>query len=218
MSFRSGIFLLLLCGTVTAAAQYPRFSLATDVGVVHNFPQKQRFTSLSNAIITDFHLVKKDGVRIMLLLGKSGSFSNLVLAVPRGAQAPLGYVNSSQLRFRQLSISWKHYLIGEPAREAGQNLYFTAGFGLQMGRVENSLPNNLDTAAYIPAVKAGTGQFKRLTYDLSLGYEKVLSEDFILYTEARLFIPNTDYPSDYLLINEKAPFAGIICGGLRILF
>lgn len=218
MSPRLFIVYFLLLLSASAAAQYPRFSLATDIGMVHNFPQRQRFTTFSNTVITDFHLVKKDGIRVSFMLCRTGTFDNLVMATSNGAQPPLGYTNNSKLRFRQLSVGWKHYLVGEPITEYGWNLFFTAGFGLQMGRVDNSTNPMLDTTGYTPAVKFGTGKFKRLTYDLSLGWEKAFGADFSLYTEARLLIPSTDYPSEYLLINKKAPFAGLICGGLRILF
>ncbi|MEI9946951.1 MAG: hypothetical protein WDN26_22365 [Chitinophagaceae bacterium] len=42
--------------------------------------------------------------------------------------------------------------------------------------------------------------------DLALGYEKQLGGDVFFYGEGRVLIPTTNYPSNYLFINNDAPF------------
>jgi len=63
-----------------------------------------------------------------------------------------------------------------------------------------------------------TGRFKRLTLDVGLGYEYPLATEIFFYSEARLMIPTTEYPSKYLSENNNAPFPATICLGMRIIF
>lgn len=122
------------------------------------------------------------------------------------------------MRFRQLSVGWKRYLKGAPDAGTGWNLYGYAGFGLLLGRIDNLHSQVIDTVTYLLPVQEGMGHFKRLTFDLAIGWEKPVGGDFYFYTEARAFIPSSDYPSRYLLVNKNAPFAGMLGAGLRILF
>jgi len=64
----------------------------------------------------------------------------------------------------------------------------------------------------------GSGHFKRLTLDVGLGWEVPLSGDIFIYSQAKAWIPTTEYPSRYLFVNNNAPFAAMISAGLRILF
>ncbi len=115
-------------------------------------------------------------------------------------------------------MGWKHYLKGAYNAEEGWNLYGYAGFGLMFGVAENTHSINIDSASYVIPVLQGKDKFKRLTFDLGLGYEIPLGGDIYLYMEGRTLIPTTDYPSRYLFINENAPWFGSVNGGLRILF
>lgn len=163
----------------------------------------------------------KDGIQVSLGYSTAGKFNNSVAATavdPGTVPQQLGYTNKGNMQIRQLTVSWKHYLKGHPQTETGWNLYSRAGFGLLMGRVDNEPSLSIDTAQYRLPVKTGNANFKRLTLDLAVGWEKPLGGDFHLYTEARVSVPSPGYPSPYLLTNDQAPFTSVICGGLRILF
>lgn len=207
--------------SVSALAQYPRFSIATDLGLVRNFGKQQQFTALNNTMHGDFHLSAGNGIRISFGYCSNGKFDNTVTALAKSSSiSPQQqvYSNRGNMRFRQLTLGWKHYFIGEPISEKGWNLYGEAGFGLMMGRITNTPGRTIDTSRYTLPLQSGKANFKRLSYDLSIGWEKPVGADFFLYVEGRVYIPNTAYPSEYILVNEHAPLAGILCGGVRILF
>lgn len=207
--------------SVSTLAQYPRFSLGLDLGIERNFRKDQRYFTLHNTMHGDFHIMKKEGLRFSFGYGSKGKFRNGLTAVAAGSSTnpqQLTYTNNATMRLRQLTVAWKHYFKGEPSLEEGWNLYGTAGFGLLMGEVTNVYSRAIDTTQYLVPVKEGNARFKRLGLDLSLGWEKHLSADFYFFSEARLLVPSPGYPSEYLLVNDNAPFAAVFCGGLRILF
>ena len=86
------------------------------------------------------------------------------------------------------------------------------------GTVENRHSTSIDTADYVAPVVQGKGHFKRLTFDVGLGYEIQVADDIYFYTEARVLLPTTDYPSDYLFVDENAPLTGSINAGIRLFF
>jgi hypothetical protein len=195
--------------------------MSTDLGLVRNFPKGQRFIALHNTIRTDFHLSMNDGIQISFGYSTAGKYNNAVTATaadPGTMPQTLDYTNKGKMRIRLLSIGWKHYLKGHPQAETGWNLYSRAGFGLLMGWVENVPSRIIDTALYRLPVKSGNANFKRLTLDLAVGWEKPLGADFYFYTEARASVPSPGYPSPFLLVNDHAPLTAVVCGGLRILF
>ena len=102
--------------------------------------------------------------------------------------------------------------------ENNWNLYGYAGFGLLFGNIDNSHSITIDTASYFTPVLKGKADFKRLTFDMGLGYEKPIGGDVYFYMEGRLLLPTTEYPSPYLFIYNNAPLIGSINTGLRILF
>ncbi len=128
------------------------------------------------------------------------------------------YINKGTMRFRHLSLGWKHYLKGTYNSEEGWNLYGYAGFGLLLGRIENTHSVAVDSTDYIMPVLRGIANFKRLTADLCLGFERPVGGDLFFYLEGRTLIPMTDYPSNHLLINDNAPLMGSLNIGIRILF
>jgi hypothetical protein len=65
---------------------------------------------------------------------------------------------------------------------------------------------------------SGKANYKRLTFDIGAGVEFPLGGDFYIYSEGKVFIPTTDYPSKYLFINDRAPYTGMLSVGLRLLF
>lgn len=210
--------LLLSCA---AFSQQPRFSLATDLSVLKNFGQEQRFWAIGQTMHAVFHITPKDGAYAWLSYYSNGKFSNDLQA---GAKDPvtlpqsIDYVNNSEMKLKHISIGWRHYLLGRSDVERGFNVYHYIGFGLMFGRVTNQHSVSIDTSDYILPVARGTARFKRLTLDLGLGLEKQVGGDVYLYLEGRALLPTTDYPSRHMLRNEKAPFTGAVNTGIRILF
>ena len=88
------------------------------------------------------------------------------------------------------------------------------------GNSFNTFSTQIDTSLYTIQynVVHGSGDFKRLTFDITGGVEFPISYEIYIYSEIRMYIPTTDYPSKYLLNNSHAPMLGSINIGLRILF
>ncbi len=215
------ILVLLILPGKSALAQYPSISIGTDLGLMHNFREEQHFSTIGNRVNANFHLGRRDGITTTFTMSGNGNYRNSLVATAKDLstspqQRP--YTNSGKMRFRQLSVGWKRYIKGAPDTGTGWNLYGYAGFGLLLGRIDNLHSQVIDTVTYILPVQAGMAHFKRLTFDLAIGWEKPVGGDFYFYTEARVFIPSSDYPSRYLFVNKNAPFAGMLGAGLRILF
>jgi hypothetical protein len=207
--------------SIAAIAQYPQFSLATDVAVQHSFKKSQSFWAAGHTTIANFHLSPKNGVYIWFAYFSDGKFKDqitadakLVSTLPR----QINYQNSARLRFKHLSVGWKKYLKGVPDAEDKWNLYGYAGFGLMMGRVINTHSAIIDTAMYNVPVLSGKANFKRLTLDLGLGAEIPVGGDLYIYGEVKALIPTTDYPSRFIFINDNAPFVTTLGLGIRLLF
>lgn len=202
-------------------AQSPRFSIATDLGVMRSFKKEQRFFTFGHTIQGQFHLTAKDAVYAWLSYYANGKFKNDLTAVARsGSTIPteIDYTNKAEMRFRQFSIGWKKYLKGNYEIEEGYNIYGYAGLGIVFGRMQNNHSVVIDTALYDLPVQSGERPFKRLTLDLGLGWEVPIGNAVYIYTEGRAWIPTTDYPSKYLYVNRNAPLTGMINAGVRILF
>ena len=124
------------------------------------------------------------------------------------------------MKLRQLSVGIKRYLIGSFKKTDQFNLYGAAGFGLIMGTASNIFSPAVDTLQYTVQnnIIAGSGDFKRLTLDITAGWELPVAYEIFVYSEARIHIPTTGYPNNYLLKNTNAPFTGSINLGIRILF
>lgn len=212
----------ILGAAVTAFSQQTRFSLATDLSVQHNFKKEQRFTVIGHTVQAQFHLTPTEGVYVWFVYYSNGRFKNNLAATAKSsATTPqqISYVNSANMRLKEISIGWKKYLKGNAEAEKGINLYAYAGFGLMLGRVENTHSViGIDTAVYNVPVINGRANFKRLTLDPGIGIDKYLGGDMFVYTEARVWIPTDGYPSRYIYINDKAPWAGMLSLGLRVLF
>lgn len=224
MNYPKKIFLLsaLIIVVITnTCAQFPRFSLSTGVDVQRNFKKEQRFWAFGHFTQANFHLTPKDGIYVWFCYYSDGNVKNQLSAtakLPAIVPQRIGYENTAEIRFKHFSIGYKKYLKGTPDAEKGWNLYANAGLGLMLGRVTNTHSVLIDTATYNMPVFSGKANFKRLTLDLGLGAEYPLGSDFYLYGEAKAFVPTTDYPSSYLFINDKAPFAAMLGLGLRLLF
>jgi len=197
------------------------FSIVTDLTGQHNFKKGQEYTSIGQTLQALFHITAKDGIFISFSYYSNGHFKNDLVATARSGNtvpSQIRYVNSAKMRLKELSLGWRKYLVGNAETETGYNFYVYAGFGLELGRVINTHSVNIDTALYSLPVLPGTANFKRLTIDPGVGIEHYLLADFSAYAEFRAWIPTTDYPSKYIFVTDKAPFVGMLCVGLRIIF
>jgi hypothetical protein len=151
----------------------------------------------------------------------NGKFHNDLIATAKSSTTnpqQISFVNNALMRYKHISIGWKHYLKGAFDNEGSWNLYGYAGFGLMLGRIQNSYSSIIDTANYSVPVNSGKSNFKRLTADLGLGWEIMLGGDIYFYNEARAEIPTSDYPSPYLFLNRNAPLMASVNAGIRIVF
>jgi hypothetical protein len=213
--------LLVIFSITTAVAQYPAFSLSTDLSLQRNFKKDQEYWAVGHTTMANFHLSAKDGIYVWFCYFSDGKIKDPLTAsakLPVTLPQQINYENSARLRFKHFSLGWKKYLKGDPSAEAGWNCYGYAGLGLMLGRVINTHSVTIDTALYNVPVYQGKANFKRLTLDLGLGVEFPVGADFFIYGEAKALVPTTDYPSRYLFINQKAPFTGIVSAGVRLLF
>ncbi len=99
-------------------------------------------------------------------------------------------------------------------------MYVGGGFGLMFGTASNTFSTYIDTALYSINSKVvhGAGDFKRLTFDIAGGFEFPVAYELFVYTEARVYLPTTDYPSSYLVKSTNSPFLASFNLGIRVLF
>ncbi len=197
------------------------FSVNNDLGLQRSFKKGQQYWAGGHTVHLQFNLTPKEGPYVWASYYSVGKFRNNVTATaksPSTTPQQINYVNSAEMRFKQVSIGWKKYFKGNCEIEDGWSLYAYAGFGLLIGRVENSHSVSLDTNTYNVPVRAGKANFKRLTADLGLGWEVPIGGAVFFYNEVRVWIPTTDYPSKYIFVNDNAPVVGMLNFGIRILF
>ena len=215
--------LLIICASTQAGFCQTRVSVSTDISIQRSFKKDQRFWTFGQGVTIDWHFTPKDGAYALVCYYSNGNFKNSLSATaksPATSPQQISFINRAQVRLEQISFGLKRYFKGTSDKETGWNLYGTAGFGLIFGRAVNNYSISLDTSLYDAPKQPvnGRGHFKRLTLDVALGWEVSLGGEIYLYTEGKLWIPTTEYPSKYLFINNNAPLAGMISTGLRILF
>ena len=221
-SFRNIFFIFLLLNSSCLFAQV-KFSLATDLSFLHNFDGRQKFTTVGQTVLPQWHLDKRNTVYAWFTYYSNGKYKSTLNATAKspGTQPQsISFANQSEMRLRQLSIGVKRYFIGSFENLEKFNLYATGGFGLIIGSASNIFSRYIDTTLYTIQnnVINGSGDFKRLTLDLTGGLEFPVSYEIFVYSEIRMHIPTTNYPNSYLLKNSNAPFLGGISIGLRVLF
>ncbi|HVT85076.1 MAG TPA: hypothetical protein VHD35_07720 [Chitinophagaceae bacterium] len=210
----------LLFFAVGLFAQQAHLNIATDFDFLHSFKKEQRYWAVGQTVQTQFNFTGKEGLYVWLSYYSNGKFHNNLAAIAKSSTInpqQINFVNNAIMRYKQVSIGWKHYLKGAFDNENSWNLYGYAGFGLMLGRIENSYSTIIDTVKYSVPVNKGKANFKRLTLDLGLGWEIMLGSGVYFYNEARVEIPTTDYPSPYLFVNRNAPLVASINCGIRIL-
>lgn len=200
---------------------FAQVSIATDGSLLRNFSKDQKFWAFGQTVQFNVHLNKKEAIYGWLSYYTAGRFKNNFTAVAKDAATipqQSFYTVYTGLRFRHVSLGWKHYFLGSFDSENIWNAYGYAGFGLLFGRADNRNSAAIDTSLYsIESPATGSGAFKRLTFDLGAGLEFPLGTDVFMYTELRTWLPTTDYPSPYLYKNSgKFPSAAAVNLGLRI--
>ena len=198
-------------------------SFSTDASVLVSFKEDQRFWAFGQDVVMNWHFMPRSGAYAWVSYYSKGHFDNSLSAVaktPATIPQEIFFTNNAEVRFQQVSLGWKYYLVGRSDAEENWNLYTITGLGVLFGTATNSYTAAIDTTLYIPPSHpvAGSGHFKRLTLDLGLGCEIPVDGDLYIYAEAKCWLPTTDYPSPYLLVNENAPITGMVTAGLRILF
>jgi hypothetical protein len=206
---------------IAVFSQRPVLSIATDLGLQHSFKKEQRYWAVGHTVHMHFNFTPREGLYAWIAYYSNGKFSNNVMATAKSSSTTpqqKNYVNNATMRFKHFSIGWRHYLKGADDVDGTWSLYCYTGFGLLMGKVSNTHSIAVDTSLYNVPVLKGTAKFKRLTFDLGLGWEVLLGGSVYFYNEVRLWIPTTDYPSDHIFVNQNAPLVGSLNFGLRILF
>ncbi len=209
----------LLCAT--AFCQFPQVSIATDASLQHNFKKEQRYSAIGQTINFVLHLTGKEAVYTNFNYYSNGRFKNDLIATaksPATSPQQIGYVNEGKMRLKHFSVGYRKYLKGVANEEKELNIYAYAGLGIILGRIENSHSVSIDSAVYNLPVYSGKANFKRLTLDLGLGVEMPIGGDIFFYTEGRIWVPASDYPSSYIFVNKNAPFVGMLNLGLRLFF
>ena len=221
-SIRTILFIFFLLNSSYLFAQV-KFSLATDISLLHNFDGQQKFTVVGQTVLPQWHFDKKRTVYAWLTYHTNGKYETTLTATAKSLTTQpqsFTFSNQSTMRLRQISIGFKRYLIGSFESLEKFNFYAAGGFGLLFGTASNTFSTYIDTALYTIQnnVVHGTGDFKRLTFDITGGVEFPISYEIFLYSELRMHIPITDYPSSYLVKSSNAPFLGGFNFGIRVLF
>lgn len=213
------VLLWLIIG-FNATAQ---FSVATDGSLLKNLNSQQKFWAFGQTVQVNFYPAgEKNAVYAWVSYYTIGKFKNNFVATakePLTSPQQIPYTAHTDLRYRHLSIGWRHYFIGAYNSENIWNIYGYGGFGLLLGKATNSFNKAVDSALYkIPQPIAGSSAFRRLTLDAGIGTEFPLGTAVFVYTEARTWIPTTHYPSEYLYKdNYNIPAIVAINVGLRVL-
>jgi hypothetical protein len=214
------IFFCILQG-LNASTQ---FSVATDGSLLRNLSSQQKFWAFGQTVQLNFYPSAdgKNAIYTWVSYYTTGKFKNNFTASAKDAVTNpqlIQYTAHTDLRYRHLSVGWKHYLIGAYNSENIWNVYGYAGFGLLLGKASNSFNKPVDSAVYIiQQPLEGSSAFKRLTFDAGLGTEFPLGTAVFVYTEARTWIPTSHYPSRYLYNdNYHIPAILAINVGLRVL-
>ena len=212
--------MLFHCFIMPALAQQPRFSLATDLGLQRSIKKEQRYWAVGQTVHAHFHFTPTDGAYLWISYYSNGNFSNNLEATAKATTTnpqQVHYTNNAEMRFKHISIGWKHYFKSSFNMEDSWGWYGYAGFGLLPGRIINTHSVAIDSSLFHIPVLSGEANFKRLTLDLGLGWEVPVGGSVYFYNEGRVWLPTTDYPSDHIFMNRNAPLVAMFQAGLRFL-
>jgi hypothetical protein len=200
-----------------------RISVATDASVLRSFKEGQQFWAFGQDVVMNWNFTPRSGAYAWVAYYSNGNFENPLSAEAKSSSTipqEISFTNKAQIRFQHISLGWKYYLVGRSDIENSWSLYTISGLGVLFGKASNVYSTTIDTSLYSspPNPVNGIGHFKRLTLDLGLGWEIPVGGDLFFYAEGKTWLPTTDYPSEYLLVNENAPVTGMLTAGFRILF
>ncbi len=217
------ILKIILCIAPFLVNSQVKFSFATDASLLRNFDGKQPFTVFGQSIHAQWHMDDLSTIYSFLTYHLDGKYKSKLVAMakqPSTVPATINFTNSSAMRLRQISIGLKRYFAGTYKTLESFNIYALGGFGLIIGSATNNFSSAIDTTQYLVQnnIINGTGKFKRLSFDLGLGFEVPVGYELFLFSEVRIHIPTSEYPSNYLLKNNNAPLLGSINLGVRLLF
>ena len=220
---RKNILIVVLWLIPAIIFSQTRVSLSTDISLQRNFKKEQRFWAFGQDVVVNWQFTRRGGTYASVTYYSNGKFKNPLSASaksPTTLPQEIFFTNRAWVRLVQISLGWRHYLVGTNDAESKWNLYTITGFGLIFGEATNIYSTTIDTSLYNAPQQPvnGNGHFKRLTLDLGLGVEVPLGGDIYFYSEGKVWIPTTGYPSKYLFVNNNAPFAAMATAGLRILF
>jgi hypothetical protein len=165
------LFTVLSFVALFSFAQQIRLSIATDLTAQRNFTKEQRYWAFGQTVHAHIHMTSKDGIYLWFTYYSNGKFKNNLVATaksPATIPQQISYVNNAKMRLKHFSLGYKRYLLGAADSEKGWNFFVFAGFGLQLGRIENTHSVNIDTSLYDVPVLRGKANFKRLTLDPEL--------------------------------------------------
>jgi hypothetical protein len=218
-------YILLFTSAFLSSCLYAqvKYSLATDLSLLHNFDGKQKFTVIGQTIIPQWHFTKKHTLYAWFSYHSNGKYkSNLSAEAKSSSTVPqsFSFTSRSEMRLRHFSLGIKRYFYGSAEKLEKFNLYGAAGFGLTSGTATNNFSAAVDTSLYLVQdnILGGSGNFKRLTFDITAGWELPVGYEIFIFSEARILLPTTSYSNGYLLKNKNAPLPGTINFGIRVLF
>ena len=223
MKTKSKFLFILSLVFFNALHAQTKFSLATDLSVLRNFDKQQKFTVTGQTLVVQWHVDEKNSFYTSFDYHSNGKYNSQLIATAKSITTQpqsISFTNHSEMKLRHFSAGLKRYLLGSFKKTDQFNLYGAAGFGLIMGTASNNFSMAVDTFQYTVQnnIISGSGSFKRLSFDITAGWELPVAYEIFVYSEARLHIPTTGYPSNYLLKSTNAPFTGSINFGIRILF
>ncbi len=199
-----------------------RISIASDINLQRSLKQGQEYWAVGQVVRFDFNFTAKDAAYAWFAYFSNGKFNQSLVAEansPVTVPEEVPFDSRTKMRFKHLSLGWKHYYVGGTGGESGQfGLYSLGGLGLMLGLVQNAQTVAFDTIQYHLPVLPGMQNFKRLTLDLGVGTEVGLGADLYLYGELKTILPLTDAPNRYILDNKYTPYTAMVSVGFRILF
>lgn len=214
-------FTILLSLLSSLALAQTRMSLGTEFVVQRNFSSGQEFWTIGQSIRGEWKTGKAPALYAGISYFAAGKFTNELEASakdPATLPQRVDFNNNGRLRFTEISLGLKPYILGAWAAEDRWSVYAVTGLGLLMGRVDNTQSSNIDTTLYSLPVLPGRGRFNRLTLDLGLGFEVPVGGDLFVFSEAKSFIPISTYPSTYLLDPGYTPLTLNLGLGVRVIF
>jgi len=215
-------FLILLLPVAAVVNGQTLFSLSSDFNLQRSLKKGQEYWAVGQTVTLHYNFTPQDAAYVWVAYFSNGKFRNkgLLAEVREPGTIPVAirYDNHAEMRFKHISMGWKHYFTGSAVSEKAVGVYSLAGLGILLGLVSNSPSVKIDTALYRLPVLTGSKNFKRLTIDLGLGTEVPLGADLYVYGEIKAILPITDYPSPYIVDNRYTPYTAMAAVGFRILF